>query len=74
MTFVGLVGMLAASSLGAGIACAQGLNDAQIAHIAYTAGQIDIHAAQQALNKCKSKSPTKTWRKTRGNRSRSVEA
>jgi putative membrane protein len=28
-------------------------NDAQIAHIAYTAGQIDIEAAQQALGKTK---------------------
>jgi putative membrane protein len=30
-------------------------NDAQIAHIAYTAGQIDIEAAQQALEKSKNK-------------------
>ena len=30
-------------------------NDAQIAHIAYTAGQIDIKAAQQALKKSKNK-------------------
>ncbi len=30
-------------------------NDAQIAHIAYTAGQIDIQAAQQALKKSKNK-------------------
>ncbi len=30
-------------------------NDAQIAHIAYTAGQIDIEAAQQALNKSQNK-------------------
>ena len=29
--------------------------DPQIAHIAYTAGKIDIEAAQQALNKSKSK-------------------
>jgi putative membrane protein len=29
------------------------LNDAQIAHIAYTAGQIDIAAAQQAIEKSK---------------------
>jgi putative membrane protein len=28
-----------------------GLNDPQIAHIAYTAGEIDIHAAQLALKK-----------------------
>ncbi len=40
-----------------GIAFAQGskLDDAQIAHIAYTAGQIDIQSAQQALNKSKNK-------------------
>ena len=25
------------------------LNDAQIAHVAYTAGQIDVEAARQAL-------------------------
>jgi putative membrane protein len=30
-------------------------NDAQIAHIAYTAGQIDIQAAQLALKKSKNK-------------------
>ena len=30
-------------------------NDAQIAHIAYTAGQIDIHAAELALQKSKNK-------------------
>src|SRR6516165_2461091 len=30
-------------------------NDAQIAHIAYTAGQIDIKAAQLALQKSKNK-------------------
>jgi putative membrane protein len=29
--------------------------DPQIAHIAYTAGQIDIEAAQQALNKSQNK-------------------
>jgi putative membrane protein len=31
------------------------LTDPQIAHIAYTAGQIDIEAAKQALNKAKNK-------------------
>jgi len=31
------------------------LNDAQIAHIAYTAGQIDITAAKQALQKSRNK-------------------
>ncbi|HVY84987.1 MAG TPA: DUF4142 domain-containing protein [Caulobacterales bacterium] len=37
--------------LGVAGANAAGLNDAQIAHIAYTAGAIDITAGQQALNK-----------------------
>src|SRR4029079_2601694 len=32
-----------------GPALAQAPNDAQIAHIAYTAGQIDVAAARQAL-------------------------
>ena len=39
-------------------------NDAQIAHIAYTAGQIDIEAAQLALQKSKNKevrASPKTW-------------
>ena len=41
--------------LAAGTVAAQPakLNDAQIAHIAYTAGEIDIKAAQQALQKCR---------------------
>jgi putative membrane protein len=30
-------------------------NDAQIAHIAYTAGQLDIEAAEQAKKKSKNK-------------------
>jgi putative membrane protein len=57
MAFVRMAGVLALLSLATGIACAQGskLNDAQIAHIAYTAGQIDIQAAQQALKKSKNK-------------------
>ena len=57
MAFVRMAGMLAALLLATGVACAQGskLNDAQIAHIAYTAGQIDIQAAQQALKKTKNK-------------------
>jgi putative membrane protein len=43
----------AALTLFAGIAMAAGLNDAQIAHIAYTAGQIDIDTAKLALSKTK---------------------
>ena len=55
MAFVRMAGVLGLLSLATGIACAQGskLNDAQIAHIAYTADQIDIQAAQQALEKSK---------------------
>ena len=43
--------------LTASVALAQGAkpNDAQIAHIAYTAGNIDIAAAQQAVKKAKNK-------------------
>ena len=39
------------SASSAGVACAQAANDAQIAHIAYTAGVIDIAAGKQALAK-----------------------
>jgi putative membrane protein len=47
----------AALVLSAAAASAQGTkpNDAQIAHIAYTAGQIDIKAAELALQKSKNK-------------------
>ena len=47
----------AALLLLSGAASAQGAkpNDAQIAHIAYTAGQIDIANAEQALKKSKNK-------------------
>jgi putative membrane protein len=40
----------------AALAQAPAPNDAQIAHIAYTAGQIDIAAGKQALEKSKTKS------------------
>ena len=55
MAFVRMAGVLALLVLATGSAWAQGskLNDAQIAHIAYTADQIDIQAAQQALEKSK---------------------
>jgi putative membrane protein len=48
---------LAALMLGSAVAVAQGTkpNDAQIAHVAYTAGQIDIKAAELALQKSKNK-------------------
>jgi putative membrane protein len=45
--------LLAAAAMSCTLAMAQGAkpNDAQIAHIAYTAGDIDIKAAQVALQK-----------------------
>lgn len=56
MLFVRISGALAALLLASGIAYAQGKpTDPQIAHIAYTAGQLDIEAAQQALQKSKDK-------------------
>ena len=59
MMFVRVAGMAGALAalLVAGSASAQGAKptDPQIAHIAYTAGQIDIEAAQQALKKSKNK-------------------
>ena len=55
--FVRLSAAIAAVSLLGGAAYAQGAKptDPQIAHIAYTAGQIDIAAAQQALSKASNK-------------------
>ncbi len=52
-----VTGALAAMLLAAGAASAQSAKptDPQIAHIAYTAGQIDVQAAEQALNKSKNK-------------------
>ncbi len=56
MMLVRITGALAALLLASGIACAQGKpTDPQIAHIAYTAGQLDIEAAQQALEKSHNK-------------------
>jgi putative membrane protein len=57
MTFARLACAFAAVLFAASLAAAQDnkLTDAQIAHIAYTAGQIDIQAAQLALKKSKSK-------------------
>jgi len=56
MVLVRISAALAALLIASGIACAQGKpNDAQIAHIAYTAGQLDIEAAQQALQKSQNK-------------------
>jgi putative membrane protein len=52
-----MAGALAALVLASGVAAAQSAKptDPQIAHIAYTAGQIDIQAAQLALKKSKNK-------------------
>src|SRR5204863_134521 len=55
--FVRLSAAIAAVSLLSSAALAQGAKptDPQIAHIAYTAGVIDIKAAKQALNKTRNK-------------------
>ena len=53
-----IAGALAAMVIATGAASAQGgvkPTDPQIAHIAYTAGQLDIDAAKQALAKSKNK-------------------
>src|SRR5215468_5593148 len=57
MLLVRLIGALAALLLAQGIAAAQGAKptDPQIAHIAYTAGAIDVDAAKLALKKSKNK-------------------
>ena len=58
MMFVRVAGMAGALAalVFAGPASAQGKpTDPQIAHIAYTAGQIDIETAEQALKKSKNK-------------------
>jgi putative membrane protein len=57
MMLVRLIGLLAALLLAQGIAAAQGAKptDPQIAHIAYTAGEIDVKAAKLALQKSKNK-------------------
>jgi putative membrane protein len=55
--FVRWIAMIAAAALMSGAAHAEGakLTDPQIAHIAYTAGVIDIAAAKQALTKASNK-------------------
>ena len=57
MRFVRLTNVFAALLLASATASAEGtkLTDPQIAHIAYTAGQLDIEAPQQALQKSKNK-------------------
>jgi putative membrane protein len=46
-----LAAMLALGMTGAVVAQDAALTDPQVAHIAYTAGQLDIAAAEQALTK-----------------------
>lgn len=48
-----LAAALFAFAMGAAAQAADAPTDPQIAHIAYTAGQLDINAAQQALKKSK---------------------
>lgn len=58
MSFARLAAALGALAFACGIAAAAENakpNDAQIAHIAYTAGQLDIEAAEQALQKSSNK-------------------
>jgi putative membrane protein len=57
MKLIKFVSVIAVLLVAPGVASAQGAKptDPQIAHIAYTAGQIDIQAAQQALQKSKNK-------------------
>ena len=52
---LGLIGALALAVPAVAAAQSAQPNDAQIAHIAYTAGQIDIAASKQALAKSKDK-------------------
>jgi len=53
--FMKVVGLAAVLTLAAPVAYAQAPNDAQIAHIAYTAGTIDVAAGKQALSKSQNK-------------------
>ncbi|HXG80729.1 MAG TPA: DUF4142 domain-containing protein [Sphingomicrobium sp.] len=48
---LGAAALLVAGALGGQAIASDGPSDAEIAHIAYTAGQIDIAAAKQALAK-----------------------
>jgi putative membrane protein len=49
--FTGSIAAIALAVAGAPAVAADGPNDAQIAHIAYTAGNLDVVTAQQALAK-----------------------
>jgi putative membrane protein len=54
IALLGAAGLLAMS--GVALSQAPAINDAQIAHIAYTAGAIDVAAGKQALAKSQNKS------------------
>jgi putative membrane protein len=51
--FFGAAALIIAGAIGTSALADSGPSDAEIAHIAYTAGQIDIAAARQALAKTK---------------------
>lgn len=51
LKIIGATTLIIAGAIGAQALAESGPNDAEIAHIAYTAGQIDIDAAKQALAK-----------------------
>lgn len=51
LSLFGAVALIVGGSIGASALAETGPSDAEIAHIAYTAGQIDIAAAKQALAK-----------------------
>ena len=57
MISVRIAGAFAALLLASGFALAQGAKptDPQIAHIAYTAGQLDIAAAEQAVRRARTR-------------------
>lgn len=54
LSLLGAVALIFGGALGASALADSGPSDAEIAHIAYTAGQIDIAAAHQALAKSRS--------------------
>lgn len=53
LKIIGATTLIVAGAIGGQVLAADGPSDAEIAHIAYTAGQIDVDAAKQALAKSK---------------------
>jgi len=53
LSLLGAVALIVGGAMGASALADSGPSDAEIAHIAYTAGQIDVDAAKQALAKSK---------------------